>query len=237
MKRIPIYLTLCLSLLITSLAGGDHSSATQKAWQPLFNGEDLSDFKIVQGTASYEVNDGIITGRTALGSPNTFLATKKVYGDFELKFEVKVDDALNSGVQIRSKTKGRKPGELGEGRFHGPQVEIEASPGQSGYVWGESLGTGWLSRNPGSEDPAVNQHDIFRNGEWNRYHIIARGPRLQIHINGTLIDDFELPPKIHEEFPRGHIGLQVHSIPKKLHPLHPLQVHWKNLTIRELDAE
>ena len=40
------------------------------------------------------------------GSPNSFLCTDKLYGDFELQFEVKlINDELNSGVQIRSQTK------------------------------------------------------------------------------------------------------------------------------------
>ncbi|MGH6904905.1 MAG: family 16 glycoside hydrolase [Geminicoccaceae bacterium] len=55
------------------------------------------------GTASYRV-DGAIVGRTGDGSPNSFLATPQAYGDFELEFEVRVDDALNSGIQIGSRT-------------------------------------------------------------------------------------------------------------------------------------
>src|SRR5262249_61069621 len=75
-------------------------------WVPLFNGKDLSGWEQRNGTATYRVEGGAIVGKTAEGSPNSFLCTVKEYGDFELKFEVKVDDALNSGVQIRSKTRG-----------------------------------------------------------------------------------------------------------------------------------
>ena len=56
------------------------------------------------GTATYRVEDGTIVGKTNEGSPNSFLCTDKDYSDFELTFEVKVDDELNSGVQIRSKS-------------------------------------------------------------------------------------------------------------------------------------
>jgi hypothetical protein len=47
------------------------------------------------------VENGTIIGTTVEGSPNTFL-TKGLFKDFELQFEVKVDDQLNSGVQVRS---------------------------------------------------------------------------------------------------------------------------------------
>lgn len=40
-----------------------------------------------------------------MGTPNTFLATTKNYGDFILEFDFKIDDGLNSGVQIRSESK------------------------------------------------------------------------------------------------------------------------------------
>ena len=66
----------------------------------------------------------MIISRTGKGKNNSFLCTKKTYSDFELKFEVKLDDLLNSGVQIRSKSTGdtkRRP------RPHIPQVEIAAN--------------------------------------------------------------------------------------------------------------
>ena len=58
-------------------------------WRPLFNGSDLTEFTVEDGNATYEVKDGVITGTTAIPSPNTFLATRAVYADFELEFEVK----------------------------------------------------------------------------------------------------------------------------------------------------
>ena len=61
---------------------------------------------VKNGTASYRVQNGAIFGKTNEGSPNSFLCSNKLYGDFELHFEVKlINDELNSGVQIRSQTK------------------------------------------------------------------------------------------------------------------------------------
>ena len=201
-----------------------------EGWKPLFNGKDLSDFIIEDGKATYEVEDGVITGHTAVPSPNTFLATKAVYGDFELEFETKVSDKLNSGVQIRSRSCAEASGKTPVGRFYGPQVEIEAGPGQAGYIYGEATGRGWLSPEPKSEDPSVNQHNYFLNGQWNHYRILAEGSRIRTFINGIPIADLS-DDEIYKTHPKGHIGLQVHSInPKR----HPMSVSWRNLRIREL---
>lgn len=199
-------------------------------WMPLFNGKDLTEFVKEDGTASYELQDGVITGRTAEGSPNTFLATKSEYGDFELVFEVKASDELNTGVQIRSRSRDTDEGKFKVGRFYGPQVEIEASPGQSGFIYGEATGRGWLSPEPQSADKAVNEHSLIRNGEWNHYRIIAKGPRIVTYINGRKVADLA-DQEIYQTHPKGHIGLQVHSV-KPGSP--PMYVSWRNLFIRQL---
>ena len=154
----------------------------------------------------------------------------KEYGDFELVFETMVHDNLNSGVQIRSRSRTEKEGKFKVGRYYGPQVEIEAGPGQAGFIYGEATGLNWLSPEPQSEDPAVNQHEHFGNGEWNQYRIVAKGPRIQTWINGRLIADLS-HEGVYATHPTGHIGLQVHSIRKDLHPM---SVSWRNLYIREL---
>ncbi len=224
MKKI---ITLVAALTLGAAAFAETYKASD-GWKPLFNGKDLADFIVEDGKATYEVKDGIITGTTAVPSPNTFLATKASYGDFELVFDVKVADKLNSGVQIRSRSRTQAEGN--PGRFFGPQIEIEASPGQSGFIYGEATGRGWLSPEPQSKDPAVKQHSLMKNGDWNHFRIVAKGPRIQTFINGEPVADLT-DEAIYKTHPAGHIGLQVHGINAKLHPM---QVSWKNLHIREL---
>jgi hypothetical protein len=120
-------------LLLASMQDG--------GWIDLFGGKSLDGWEQKNGTATYRVEDGCIVGKTTEGSPNSFLATKKSYGDFELKFEVKVDDELNSGMQIRSASKP----DYEDGQVHGPQVEI-AINGTAGFIYAEGLKFGWLSK-------------------------------------------------------------------------------------------
>jgi hypothetical protein len=183
-------------------------------WKPLFNGTDLSGWQQRNGWAIYRVSDGTILGTTSKDSPNSFLCTSEDFADFELKFQVKVDDGLNSGVQIRSKSLAERDA----GRVHGPQVEIEASGGTAGYVYGEATGRNWIS-------PDQPPHKHFKKGEWNQYYIRANGKRIQTWLNGRLVEDLT-DPLSHDS---GFIGLQVHSIGADQGPF---QVQWKDIAIR-----
>jgi hypothetical protein len=216
--------TLLLTLFLTG------SVQAEDGWVSLFDGKTLNGWtRAARGVAEYEVKDGTIHGVTVVGSENTFLASDKEYGDFELEFEVKVHDKLNSGCQIRSreKTATDSDKEKDLGRFFGPQVEIEASPGQAGYVYGEAYGGGWRSSAPRD---AAHSHTHVKNGEWNTFRIIAHGPRIETFINGTMVEDLT-DEEIFKTHPKGKIGLQVHGIGKQDGPF---DVAWKNIRIKEL---
>jgi hypothetical protein len=213
--------------LLSALCGSLHAGGD---WIALFDGRSLDGWIQRNGTASYRVADGTIVGRTRKGSPNSFLTTKREYGDFELEFEVKVDDPLNSGVQIRSRTRPRSTGAGADeqaGRVFGPQVEIEASPGLAGFVYGEATGRGWLT-----PEERLQPHEHFRNGDWNHYRIIARGPRIRTWLNGRPIEDLT-DTETYRSHPHGFIGLQVHSTEPGSGPY---EVAWRRLRLRELPA-
>lgn len=187
-----------------------------EGWTSLFNGTDLEGWTQKNGTATYRVEEGVIIGKTAEGSPNSFLCTDKEYGDFELTFEVQDDPGLNSGVQIRSLSKP----DFKNGRVHGPQVEIENSPGEAGYIYSEGTGRGWITK----EQPIK---DAYQNGSWNRYVVRARGDRIGTWVNGRPIADIRDP----ESSRRGFIGLQVHGIEKETGPF---EVRWRDIRVRAL---
>ena len=217
MRDFPTSLALTTAILLT--AGSACSAADD--WVSLFDGKTLDGWIQKNGTATYRVEEGAIVGKTQEKSPNSFLCTEELYGDFELEFEVMVDNRLNSGVQIRSQTKDGPTG-----RVNGPQVEIESGPAEAGYIYGEATGRGWLT----PPDELV-PHDHFKNGEWNHYRVLAKGPRIQTWINGESIADLT-DEAIYETHPKGFIGLQVHGIKPGTGPY---EVRWRNIRIRELD--
>ena len=223
-------LTLLKTLLFLTAAAAVPLHAG--GWVELFDGETLNGWVQRNGFATYRVEDGTIVGRTSEGSPNSFLCTTTHFGDFELEFEVKVADELNSGVMIRSSQKSESSGEGRNnraGRVYGPQVEIEASGAkgaEAGYVYGEATGRGWLT----PEERLVPRKSM-RDGEWNAYRIVAKGPRIQTWINGKPIEDLT-DRQSFDNHPGGFIGLQVHGVRKGTGPF---EVAWRNIRIRPLN--
>ena len=211
-------------------AQNDGKSKNEKGgWEDLI-GNDLSNWTQKNGTATYKLEEGGITGTTSEGSPNSFLCSNKSYSNFELTFEVRVDNQLNSGVQIRSKTKEPKKKQK-FGRVFGPQVEIEASGNngaEAGYIYGEATGRGWLT-----PKGKLKPHKHFKDGQWNAYRVVATGKRIQTWINGHQISDLS-DEKIFETHPQGFVGLQVHSVPKGQGPFN---VSWRKIRIKELPKQ
>jgi hypothetical protein len=214
--------TLIAAILMAALAATAAPLAAEDEWKDLFDGKTLQGWTQRNGTATYTVENGTIKGVTKSGSPNSFLCTDELYGDFELTFEVKVHNSLNSGVQIRSQTKGGPTG-----RVNGPQVEIEASGGngaEAGYVYGEACG-GWMT-----SKADLKPHKHFKDGEWNAYRVVAKGPSIKVWINGEMISDLVDEEKF-KSHPKGFIGLQVHGIGKRDDKW---DVQWRNLKLRTL---
>jgi hypothetical protein len=220
-------------LLLTVLTNFSLAKHHEKGdLKSIFNGKNLDGWTQKNGTASYRIEKGAIIGKTMEGSPNSFLCTDKLYGDFELQFEVKlINDELNSGVQIRSQTKELNDKEKSRGdkfgRVNGPQVEIEATKekgAESGYVYGEAIG-GWMT-----PKEKLIPHKNFKNGKWNKYRILAKGPVIKTWVNGNQVSDLKDEEK-YKSHSKGFIGLQVHSIKKGTGPY---EVAWRNIKIKEL---
>ena len=198
------------------------SLTAQENWEVLFNGKDLSNFHQLNGDATYKIKDQELIGISKVGIPNSFMATKKTYGDFILEFDVFVENGLNSGVQFRSIS---TPSYM-DGRVHGYQCEIETSSRKwAGGIYDEAR-NGWLyplSRNP------KGQH-AFKPGSWNHYRIEAIGNSIR-----TWINDIQCSNLLVDTTAEGFIAFQVHSIHDKSQE--GKMVKWKNIKIKTKDLE
>ncbi|HVS64134.1 MAG TPA: DUF1080 domain-containing protein [Thermoanaerobaculia bacterium] len=187
----------------------------------LFNGRDLTGWRQLGGEAEYRVEDGAIVGVAVAGTPSSFLVTERSYGDFVLELEFRVDDGLNSGVQVRSESRP----EVANGRVHGYQVEIDPSErAWSAGIYDESR-RGWLF--PMTLNPEAGA--AFRPGQWNRLRIECIGPVIRTWLDGkpaaSLIDEMT---------PRGFVALQVHAVPEADAGK---TVRWRNLRLVTDDLE
>lgn len=223
-------------ILVAGVLAMTQGSSMAAEWVHWFGDGSMEGFQIVSGTATYEVQDGVLIGTTVDGSPNTFLATAEPVGDFELSFEVLVDDELNSGVQVRSHLsaegdeapEGAKNGRpLPAGRLFGPQCEI-AINGTAGDFWDEARRSNWWSELTETADIRTDEAKAaFQKGEWNAYRIVVKGDHYRSWVNDVPTADFQQP---HD--PEGHIGFQVHGIKQGTGPY---SVRWRKVMFRTLD--
>ncbi len=213
------FLLTCLTTL--PLIAGLAHAADDTEWQSLFDGTTLNGWHVANGSAKYEVLDGAIVGTTTTGSPNSFLATDKSFGDFVLELEVKqTGGPTNSGVQFRSQSKR----DVMQGRVYGPQLDLDPSERQwTGGLYDEAMSGWWY---PGTLNP---QPGLYKFNQWNRIRIEAVGPSLRTWVNGQL-SAYVLDATYRD----GFIALQVHSIEKPDEA--GRQIHWRNIRIKEHPA-
>jgi hypothetical protein len=183
----------------------------------LFNGNNIKEWNKLNGTAEFRVEEGCITGISALNTPNTFLTTGVEYTNFILEYEMKTDNGLNSGVQIRS----RSNASYNSGRVYGLQVECDDSKrAWSGGIYDEAR-KGW--RYPLEYNPAAKS--AYKNGEWNNFRVLAYENHIITWLNGIPCANL-----VEEATETGFIALQIHSVSDS--SLAGRKVRWRNIRIR-----
>ena len=166
----------------------------KEGFKPLFNGKDLSEWK--GDPRLWKVESGVIVGSTdGVEIPhNTFLILKKQYGDFDLRFQVKLRNH-NSGVQFRSE-------ELPDFVVKGLQADM-AENNYWGSIYDERgtrgiIANGWIGK----------AEKVVKNKDWNDYEIYCRGDRIRLTVNGVVTAEIRDDSKL-----SGVIALQLHKGP------------------------
>jgi Domain of Unknown Function (DUF1080) len=202
-------------LFLTLLAFS--AQAQKEKWTNLFNGKDLKGWKQLNGKAKYAVENGEIVGTTVANTTNSFLTTEQDYGDFIFEVELKVENAMNSGIQFRSLSKA----DYKDGRVHGYQMEVDPTTrAWSGGIYDEAR-RDWLYI------PNINPEGkkAFRMGDWNKYRIEAIG-----NIIRTWINDIPVAYLVDDVTAKGFIALQVHAIYGDMKE--GMKIRWKNIRIQ-----
>lgn len=185
------------------------SATPTPAWKPLFNGKDLTGWKI-HGEEDWHVEDGTIIGRSTKGEYG-YLATEKRYRDFALRVKFRCEAKGNSGVFFHSTLDGTT--------IQGIQGEVDPNGNTAGLY--ESGGRGWLVK----PDPSLQRR--FKPDDWNEMEIVSVGNRIQTRLNGHDAVDFTDPEP---RFKQGVIALQIHSGGG-------VQIVWKDLFVRDLTSQ
>lgn len=186
--RLILTSLLCVGCLFTAGARADTEAGE------FFNGKNTTGFEGVM--EFWKIDNGAIVGDTGKGiNYNTFLCSKKQYGDFELSFQVRLKGGKgNSGVQIRSRIHDMK-----KFAVTGPQCDI--GEGWWGSLYGENFG-GLMKKADAAKVNAALKKDDF-----NEYVIKCAGKHVTITVNGVVSvdDDF---PKMPDT---GIIAFQLHG--------------------------
>ncbi len=211
------YLIQFMSILVLFvLIGCATTPKDNTPWIPLFDGKTLNGWSTKGGEAKYTVKDGAIVGSSVKNTPNSFLTTDKMYGDFILELEYKVDSTMNSGIQIRSNSFPYYK----DGRVHGYQIEIDPSDrAWSAGIYDEAR-RGWLVTM--TDNPEAQK--AFKQNDWNHYRIEAIKDTIK-----TWINDVPSAYLIDGKTVSGFIALQVHSLQGDQKA--GTEIAWKNIRI------
>ena len=216
------------------------AAITQGAdFKPIFDGETLDGWK-ASDMSYWSVRDGAITARATQQHPvttNQFLVWQ--FGqldDFELtlKYRITGTPAANSGIQIRSRVED-------DGHAVGYQADIDLAGRYAGALYDERgrgmlaergqktvVGSdGKMSKTPlGDADALMNN---IKKGDWNDYHIIARGGHIILKVNGKVTAEvFDNDEKNRDL--SGVLALQLHSGP-------PMTVQFKDIRLKRFKLE
>ena len=198
MKRL---LTAALVFFTTVTVG-----AADAPWRTLFNGRDLTGWKIVGANpkAYTAVENGEMIGHMVRGTrEHTFFCTEEKFGDFILEVDSFQTGGFNTGILFRCID---TPAEASV-RLHGYQVKIDPSPTRrwTGGIF-DDYGKNWLWFHTLEDDERA--RTAYRFNEWVRIRIEAIGRTLKVWVNGIPTTHL-----VHDKYTRGYIALKIHSLP------------------------
>jgi hypothetical protein len=187
-------------------------------WVSLFNGKDLSGWKVV-GPERWTVDDGTILGEGISGKDG-FLKTEKTYKNFHAFLRFKCETPNNSGFFYHSQIEE----DISKIRF----IQVEISSTIGGHTAGlhgdhtpELKGKGWIVW------PAPEKETVVRPFDWNDMLVMVEGNRIRTRLNGVPMIDFTYPNPRNTD---GIVALQIH-------PGKPSRIRFKDVHIRDLVAQ
>ncbi len=163
------------------------AGAEQAGLAPIFNGKDLTGWKI-EGGARWVVEDKNMIGMQGPNNEAGDLLTEKTYKDFLLTVTYKIEWPCNSGIWFRYQSPDKA--------YQADILEYKNPECYSGTLYC-----------PGKMFLAMNTDKTLVDREgWNKISIRAEGSRLQIWINARQVADVR-----DQTSESGRIGFQIHA--------------------------
>lgn len=224
LMKTPLLLSLAVAVVIPCVA-------EDESWISLFDGTSLDQWHVSaksghsatsghQSGGKWELVDGAITGSQDVPGNGGLIMTNEIFGDFEVKLEMKNDFGPDSGLFLRSSD---------DGKAWQAMIDYHANGNLMG-IYGEGLGGVPHVRNysfkekvteidpkPTGEPPVPLPvlpeawPSFWRADQWNelRARIVGNPPHITTWINGVKIMEWQEKEVRHPE--SGRIALQVHG--------------------------
>jgi Domain of Unknown Function (DUF1080) len=225
-----------LSFVTAPIAAEDKKDDAEK-WTPLFNGKDLTGWKISPGgdyikkekdgkviaydgklkdgkeTPLWHVEDGVLIG----SGPASHLFTERGdYQNFRYRIEAQINDKGNSGQYFRTKYVSGFP---------------QVYEAQINSTHGDPIKTGSLypsfnrKLSPEQRDKILVKKMLVKPNEWFTQEVIAEGNHIIIKVNGKTTVDFV---DENNTASKGHFALQQHNLGS--------EVRFRKIEVIELPA-
>jgi hypothetical protein len=223
-----------------------------EGYVPIFDGKTLNGW--IGDSTYWRVEDGclvgVVTPKTLLKRNSFIIWQGQMPENFEIKVEFKVSDHGNSGINYRSELIEGQPFGV-----RGYQADLNGTREYTGSNYEERRRTTLASRGqivvippmPPGDSLQMHIKDNFwmpkvvtgslgdpdkltaaiKVDDWNEYHIVVRGSRMQHYVNGILMSDVTDLDPMNRRF-TGLLGVQVHVGP-------PMRIAYRNFRLKSLD--
>jgi hypothetical protein len=196
----------CVFVLISFVIPSAGAGAPQGDWKPLFNGKDLTGWKVTAGRggsnaappAAWKVDDGVLVG--GQGSGRGSLVTDEQFKDFDLELDFQLAE---HGTQCSPERTGPEQANASVDKTCTYNSGISFRTGYQVNIGrreaGEYIGIVVHRVSPKGLGP---QHNVLwldsgdekfpnlrKKEQWNHLRITAKGPHLTVALNGTQICD------------------------------------------------
>lgn len=229
-----VWAGMALLLMAAACANRQRATVSEAGFFSLFDGKTLNGW---EGDSTYwRVENSMLVGEVTpatLLKQNSFIIWREgMTTDFELKLSYRISAGGNSGINYRSE-------EVAGNRFalRGYQADIDGANRHTGQNY-EERGRTFLARRGEAVRLVQGQKPIlvkqlgtadslkqFINMDWNEYHLVVRGNRLQHFVNGVLMSDVtDNDTALRRQ--SGLLGVQVHVGP-------PMKVEFKNIRLKQ----
>jgi hypothetical protein len=214
-------------------AWGEGPKPDAEGFMPIFNGRDMTGWAGLEGW--WSVEDGALTSQSTKEKPctrcNYLMWRGGKAADFELKLNYRIIGG-NSGIQFRSR-------ELPGWDIAGYQADMEAGDQWTGCLYDVNTGRAGVSMRGEKTviDADGKKHVValgnpaelakaVKKGDWNEYHVIAKGNHIILKINGAVMTEVA----DHEKGKASREGIFAFQ----MHPGPPMKVQFKDIRLKRL---